>query len=170
MNYNNKIKNDYKTFFSDEINSWSKEGCLYAITGTFYNIHTNYKKLWEGKESDIRYFFNNYQREITNARYWHKAKSKQVKVLIFPESATKLHYHGIIMIPKYYYKDIRDQISFDLKELKAMNIYHEMHKKMFKNSCDIRRLESVDGWLDYCTKKMNNNFNDFNISEFLMLP
>ncbi|NTU73211.1 hypothetical protein HGB07_03510 [Candidatus Roizmanbacteria bacterium] len=171
MNYELiNTNNEYRSFLSDEIDGWQNDGYLYAITGCFGSHHHNHKKLWDSKVKDITHHLNNFQRTITGSRYWKKALHKQVKAIIFPESASKLHYHGVILIPNFVYKDANNALSFELKELKVIDVFYKTHKKDFKNSCYIKRVECLKGWINYSTKNFDNPLNEFDMSDFLILP
>lgn len=165
----NKINDEYRKFLTTKADDWSSSGRLYAITGRINCESDNHKLIWDKKRSDVIYFFNKFQRQLTGTRYWKKEKHKQVQVLLLPESASMLHYHGIICIPHYCF-DHSNISNIELKEMAIYLQYEILHKKIFRNSCDIKPIASISGWIRYATKEYNLKNTTFSMDDILILP
>ena len=171
---NKETANDYKGFFIEEIKRWAQEGKIYAITGCIKSEDANKAVMWEGMNRDIISFFNKFQRKLTGARYWKDEHHRQVKVIIFPEGATQLHYHGVILIPRYYFEKKKfDELTLDEfkeKEKEIFDMFEGEHKKQFKGSSKMESIYNIDGWIKYVTKEFKTRNNNFSFLNFMILP
>jgi hypothetical protein len=167
----NKLKIEYFKFFLTLINDWSKEGKVYAITGNFGVSNKNIPFI-ENHYASINYMFNYCQRKLVGSRRWGKEKHRMVKVLIVFENSTLLHYHGVMLIPHYYFKKNRfnNDISDELKELRLYDIYTKKHRKTFNETCYIRPLNNVELWINYIMKYFIKSSNNFDCYDYMILP